>query len=742
MAKKISETITENNFRNFYGSKTFIEKSAIPEKYGFKSKKGTDFKGYPDFFKEEDDYSIVVEAKGNDLFLAEEETKYYMSNNKIKKNIVGMAISSKDENTLEVKYYIKHSNNSKIEQFGPTDTLLDLEELSKQYRKAAYGEEITSEELVSILTNLNNEFHKNNVRDTDRSLFFSSLMIALTNSNFRNTYKSILAPTDEERASTNVILNDSHYLNNAILDAVKIQLKDKINNLSKEFSWADRFSFVKTIDIPIDKYKEIIKIIETKIFIPFQNDEKQDILGKAYRIFLKKAGKIDNRNIILTPDHIKSLMIKLARLNQEDVVIDTCTGSGGFLMSSMEELIRLSDNNPTKIKHVKESQLIGFEIDPILFSLACSNMFLHGDGKTNMLYRSSLLTTDKKDKVLLDYIKKLKPTKCIINPPYENGNPIKFVKQAIEYLEPNGKLVIIMPKVTLSQNKEETEKILKTAKLDFVIKMPLNIFKEQSRTVYTCIFGFTKTPHRKTDEVLFYDLEEDGLVSIQHKGRVDKNKVWPSKESEILDCVMNLKEIPGKAEKRKIFLENKLICYGVPKNVENNKGLVKFSDIFETSIKGSLASEDNHPYGEYDFITASEEWKKHDSFEYEKQAIIYAIGAEGSLGRAHYVNGKFIASNLCLVLTPKNPEKYPVDLEFYSYYLMALKKKIAKDLGDGTSKLTISVNDLNEYRIEYYDLPTQEKMKIEIKKREKKLKELKSQIEEQENSFYNGISKL
>ena len=36
MAKRISETITENNFRNFYGSKTFIEKSAIPEKYGFK----------------------------------------------------------------------------------------------------------------------------------------------------------------------------------------------------------------------------------------------------------------------------------------------------------------------------------------------------------------------------------------------------------------------------------------------------------------------------------------------------------------------------------------------------------------------------------------------------------------------------------------------------------------------------------------------------------------------------------
>lgn len=36
---KISETVTENIFRSFYGSDTFIEKSAIPSEYGFTSKK-------------------------------------------------------------------------------------------------------------------------------------------------------------------------------------------------------------------------------------------------------------------------------------------------------------------------------------------------------------------------------------------------------------------------------------------------------------------------------------------------------------------------------------------------------------------------------------------------------------------------------------------------------------------------------------------------------------------------------
>ena len=48
--KKVSETVTENLFRDFYGANTFIEKSAIPSGYGFTSKKGTSYSGYPDFF--------------------------------------------------------------------------------------------------------------------------------------------------------------------------------------------------------------------------------------------------------------------------------------------------------------------------------------------------------------------------------------------------------------------------------------------------------------------------------------------------------------------------------------------------------------------------------------------------------------------------------------------------------------------------------------------------------------------
>ena len=196
-------------------------------------------------------------------------------------------------------------------------------------------------------------------------------------------------------------------------------------------------------------------------------DEKQDILGRAYKIFLSRAGKVDNKNIILTPDHIKRLMVDLARLSVDDVVLDTCSGSGGFLMEAMEQLIELAKNNGETIEDIKNQQLIGFENDDTLFALACSNMFLHGDGRTNRIFGSSLVDEGSE---VFKAIRNLKPNKCIINPPYERNLPIQFTKKALEFIEKDGKLVIIMPTPTLNRNIGGlTDDILSMAKLDFLL---------------------------------------------------------------------------------------------------------------------------------------------------------------------------------------------------------------------------------------------------------------------------------
>lgn len=600
---------------------------------------------------------------------------------------------------------------------------------------------ITTESLITVLKDLNKKFNNNNrIRDTNRSLFFSGIMIALTNNNFRNTYKSIQPPSKNEISSVKTTVLEAHHLNNAILSAIDIQLQSKINNMSKEFSWKDQFSFIKNIDFPLLEYREIINIVENKIFLPFENDEKQDILGRAYKIFLSRAGNVDNKNIILTPDHIKELMVKLARLNVDDVVLDTCTGSGGFLMEAMETLTKLAKGNIKKIEEIKNKQLIGFEIDPVLFSLACSNMFLHGDGRSNLLYRSSLLDlsgnssiVNNKDEDLFKYIRDFHPKKVIINPPYENNSSINFVNQALDYLDSGGKLIIIMPTPTLTHNQNGlTEKILAKAKLDFVIKMPMNLFSEQKRTVNTSIFGFTKTPHLKEDETLFYNLKDDGFVSIQHKGRVDKYNKWQIIEKQIIDSIFNSHEIPDICEKKKIYKDNILNCAGFSSKRNSKYELVQIRDLFLID-KGTLASSDADESGEYDFITASEEWKKHTSYDREDEALVMAVSAGGSLGRTHYATGKYIVSNLCFVLIEKDHNKYPINLEFYNYYFSCIREQLVDDLADGTSKLTIGEDALYDYYIDYVPIEIQNKFVnesiLEYKKILNALKQAKNQVQ-------------
>ena len=707
MSKKISETITENIFREFYGANIFAEKSAISSGYGFTSKKGTSYSGYPDFFCDFEGYCIVVEAKATDYMSAQEEVQYYMINNRIHKDIVGISIAGQTKEDILVTYYLKTVGNATIQQFPQKDKLLPIPEIKKQYLRMKYGERVTTEALITVLKDLNKRFNDNNkIRDTDRSLFFSGLMIALKNNNFRSTYKNIQSPSKQEASTTKATVLEAHNLNKAILEAITTELESKINSLSKEFSWRDKFSFIKNIDYTLEDYIKIIEIIEEKIFYPFQNEEKQDILGRAYKIFLSRAGKVDNKNIILTPDHIKELMVRLARLSVDDVVLDTCAGSGGFLMEAMETMIALAKNDSDTITKIKEKQLIGFETDSVLFALACSNMFLHGDGRTNLLYRSSLLDetqggiVNNSDKELFEYIRSMKPTKVIINPPYENNNPIKFVVQAIKYLEPGGKLVVIMPTPTLTHNQGGlTEKVLSQAKLEFVIKMPFKLFSEQKRTVNTSIFGFTKTPHIQSDDVLFYNLEDDGFVSIQHKGRIDKNGTWSEIEDRIFDTISNSKEIPGVCQKKKIYKNNVLNCAGIQTRRNSNYEMVKIGTLFHLE-RGTLASESNIE-GDYPFVTAGEEWKTHIEYTHDKEAIVYAVSAAGSLGRSHHVKGKFIASNLCLVLTSANNPKYPIDLVFYNCYFASIRKQIVADLADGTSKLTISPNLFKEYYIDY-----------------------------------------
>ena len=157
---------------------------------------------------------------------------------------------------------------------------------------------------------------------------------------------------------------------------------------------------------------------------------------------------------------------------------------------------------------------------------------------------------------------------------------------------------------------------------------------------------------------------------------------------------------------------------------------MKIGDLFELE-KGSLQSS-KCIAGQYDFITASKEWKTHNEFSHDTEALIFAAMASGSLGQTHYVNGKFITSDLCYILTPKDNEKYPINLKFYHFVFNSLRDEIVKNTKSGTSKESINQTNLKKYEIPYFDIE-QQNIWIERLLKTKSIKEnLISEIETQQ----------
>ena len=95
-----------------------------------------------------------------------------------------------------------------------------------------------------------------------------------------------------------------------------------------------------------------------------------------------------------------------------------------------------------------------------------------------------------------------------------------------------------------------------------------------------------------------------------------------------------------------------------------------------------------------------------------------------------------------MVLTPKDTNKYPIDMEFYSYYLMSIRDKIVSSLKNGTYKLTIKAKELDEYPIEYFDFEVQLEKKKRILERINEFKKLEEKANCAHDRIYEDISNM
>ncbi len=167
-------------------------------------------------------------------------------------------------------------------------------------------------------------------------------------------------------------------------------------------------------------------------------------------------------------------------------------------------------------KKRQKNQLFGIEYQPEIYPLAVSNMFLHGDGKSNTIGGNCF------DNITIEKIKNKNPTVGFLNPPYKSEKndieEFEFVLNNLDCLEKHGRCVAIIPmSCALAQKGERLrlkEKLLSKHTLKAVFSMPNELFKNSKVGVVTCIMVFeAHIPHPANKKTFFGYFKDDGFYN-------------------------------------------------------------------------------------------------------------------------------------------------------------------------------------------------------------------------------------
>ncbi len=469
-------------------------------------------------------------------------------------NAVGVAVSGTNKSSLDISTFI--TKNNQIHQVNPKTILRpgDYLKLLKSY-EYKFNEEIITQNIQKELLIIHNDLRdKMKLSEQEKPLLVSACLLALQDSTFKSGFKNKTTAQSLAKFMFQTI-------EDSLLDIMNVP-KTKVESMMTHFK------FITQNNNVVNNLKFVLEKI-CYLFDDFAFTETSyDVIGKFYNEFLKyTGGDKKGLGIVLTPKHITDLFCDIVSLNKDSVVLDTCTGTGGFLIAAMKHMIEDAKGDSKKIENIKKNQLIGVEQNTQMFTLACSNMILRHDGQSN-IFNDSCFSDDVKYK-----IRNLKPTVCFINPPYsqkdDTESELAFVNNALGLLEPNGKLVAIVPissAIEMSQNKiAQRKEIIKNHTLDAVFSMPDELFYPVGTN--TCIMVFTahqphgvlevvKNKNGESVEVVkphkptyFGYCKDDGFVKTKTLGRCDKFKKYEKIKKEWLKLFRANDAVNGKSAK-------------------------------------------------------------------------------------------------------------------------------------------------------------------------------------------------
>lgn len=539
------------------------------------SKRGTGNAGYPEYVAVIDDFVLVVEDKADvaqqinltdDGLIATDVksvTEYavngayfygkHIAQNSPFKKVFAVGVSGDEKHHEITPLYVDDREGYKqlddIESF----TWFSLSNINEYYTRYVLEEstdvEKTTEQILKDAAELHEYLRTyGTIKDQDKPLVVAGILLALDE--IEHGGFSVESLKGDQL--------DGNRDGDKLMKAVENRLRrSNVGPDAKRDKLLAEFSILQT-SFRLNETNETLGKTPLRLYTEFLYEHvfknikyqktSEDFIGRFYGEFMRySGGDGQTLGIVLTPRHITDLMCELVDVGPEDTVLDPTCGTAGFLISAMQKMLEMADND-AKMKSIKKKQLHGYELQSNMFAVAAANMILRRDGNSNLQCTDFLKLNPAQTQMK-------GATVGLMNPPYSQGTKadpeqyeLSFIEHLLDSLTVGARAAVIVPQSSMT-GKSRAEQAFKAAimkhhTLEGVITCNTETFYGVGVNPVIAVFTAYE-PHPKDKVCKFIDFRDDGYETRTHIGLVEGDSA-KDKRQHLLDVWSGRAEAPSK----------------------------------------------------------------------------------------------------------------------------------------------------------------------------------------------------
>ncbi len=563
----LNERLTEDIVRSHFKNDPLFKSVRLEEQRSFRrgvaellksaSKTGGKGRGLPEFivsFPSDSRYLVVVECKASPAAhesggrdrpadFAVDGVLNYAAALASEYDVVAVAASGQTAEELRVTQFLFRRGDAEGREL-PDRALLSINSYLHLFANEQFADNLRTTDIVQKAIELNEAYNNYSINEMMRNTMVSAILLSLINPAFRASYA--VEPTIQSLSAAMMNAIDT------TLTAGRVRSKDAMIGELRKITNDPLFVQARIKDKASKQERPTIEVLKEFIDYLYRNvyplttmeHAGYDVLGRFYTEFIRYAGSEQKQGLVLTPFHVTDLFCDLAELTARDVLYDPCCGTAGFLVAGMKRMFREAGGDEAQKDRIRQEQLVGVEMRPSMYTYACANMLLRGDGKSN-IYCGDCYQT--KAEVMANH----RPTAAFLNPPYDVGTAeqLRFVAHALDVVAPqNGRVVAIVQMSCALKNEKDLiavkEELLRRHHLKAVLSMPDDLFYPVG--VVTCVLVFEANKPNAGRKTWFGYFKDDGFEKRKHRGRIDARGRFKNEIREKwLSAYRNLDEIPG-----------------------------------------------------------------------------------------------------------------------------------------------------------------------------------------------------